>query len=309
MSSPTSGPVIGDALHIAHLVVRHHEISVAALARRSDLDSGRLDRAIRKVVSAGLAVRADGGAGVVLQSTRVLPPRPSSGHRVAAWLREGDLNSRQIYGHENCPQTTVVRVRQAIRAAKKDIVIVLASEGAATVATRWAGRALLEGLRRGVEIRIGIDAAHARQNSEAVHAMGAQLAEAGAEVGYCLAPVRRTVLVADRVSSVLEQPGAGSEPAISLVVDPVVGEIVHDHATVSCRDMTPFGAEPPSEPNETDRRIIALLRAGSTDASAARKLGITDRTFRRHVKAMCERLDARSRFEAGVAAVLRGWVS
>jgi DNA-binding NarL/FixJ family response regulator len=44
------------------------------------------------------------------------------------------------------------------------------------------------------------------------------------------------------------------------------------------------------------------------DEQAARRLEISVRTYRRKVTALCDRLQASSRFEAGVAAARRGLV-
>jgi len=57
-----------------------------------------------------------------------------------------------------------------------------------------------------------------------------------------------------------------------------------------------------------ERRILHQLCHGAKDASAARTLGISVRTYRRHVTALCLRLGASSRFEAGVNAALTGLV-
>ncbi len=48
--------------------------------------------------------------------------------------------------------------------------------------------------------------------------------------------------------------------------------------------------------------VIRLLAAGHTDAVAARKLGISERQFRRHVSVLMQELDASSRFQAGIEA-------
>jgi DNA-binding CsgD family transcriptional regulator len=55
-------------------------------------------------------------------------------------------------------------------------------------------------------------------------------------------------------------------------------------------------------------RILRCLSAGLKDEQAARRLEISVRTYRRRVTALCERLDASSRFEAGMAAAKRGLV-
>ncbi|WP_144276673.1 response regulator transcription factor [Parenemella sanctibonifatiensis] len=50
----------------------------------------------------------------------------------------------------------------------------------------------------------------------------------------------------------------------------------------------------------TPEAVAALLAEGLTDTAAARRLGITDRQFRRHVAQLMDELGATSRFQAGV---------
>lgn len=54
------------------------------------------------------------------------------------------------------------------------------------------------------------------------------------------------------------------------------------------------------------RRILERLRDGHTDATAARELQVSLRTYRRHVAEIMRELDASSRFQAGVRAVELG---
>jgi DNA-binding CsgD family transcriptional regulator len=56
------------------------------------------------------------------------------------------------------------------------------------------------------------------------------------------------------------------------------------------------------------QEILTLLGHGHTDDTAARKLGISVRTYRRHVAAIMRDLGAESRFQAGVLAQERGLV-
>jgi len=70
---------------------------------------------------------------------------------------------------------------------------------------------------------------------------------------------------------------------------------------------------PADVPQETElsareRELLALLTAGWTDESAAARLGLSVRTIRRTMSDIMHRLGARSRFQAGVKAVDRGWV-
>ncbi|MBW1598593.1 response regulator transcription factor [Streptomyces sp. JJ38] len=51
-----------------------------------------------------------------------------------------------------------------------------------------------------------------------------------------------------------------------------------------------------------------MLVRGLTDRAVARRLGLSERTVRRMVAHLMDRLGAASRFEAGARAVERGWL-
>ncbi|WP_328912078.1 MULTISPECIES: helix-turn-helix transcriptional regulator [unclassified Streptomyces] len=55
-----------------------------------------------------------------------------------------------------------------------------------------------------------------------------------------------------------------------------------------------------TEPGSPLAQILPLLGSGWTDTAAARELGWSVRTYRRHVADLMQRLRARSRFEAGM---------
>jgi DNA-binding CsgD family transcriptional regulator len=57
-----------------------------------------------------------------------------------------------------------------------------------------------------------------------------------------------------------------------------------------------------------ERRVFEQLASGIKDEAAARKLGVSVRTYRRYVTELCERLGASSRFEAGIRAARAGLV-
>ncbi len=56
-----------------------------------------------------------------------------------------------------------------------------------------------------------------------------------------------------------------------------------------------------------EREVLVMLSAGRTDESMAAQLGLSVRTVRRMISALMGRLDARSRFQAGVRAANLGW--
>ncbi|WP_127504025.1 LuxR C-terminal-related transcriptional regulator [Actinoplanes solisilvae] len=74
---------------------------------------------------------------------------------------------------------------------------------------------------------------------------------------------------------------------------------------------TPFPSPPPADGHGlTDQAvaILRLLRQGRTDEAIGRQLQLSERTVRRTVRDLMQRLDAESRFQAGVEAALRRWI-
>ena len=60
--------------------------------------------------------------------------------------------------------------------------------------------------------------------------------------------------------------------------------------------------------SDQERLILTLLAAGVPDATVARRVGVSQRTFDRRVRSVMDRLNARTRFQAGVLAARRGWL-
>lgn len=62
-------------------------------------------------------------------------------------------------------------------------------------------------------------------------------------------------------------------------------------------------------PSPEERALLPLLTAGLTDRAMAAELGCSERTVRRRLRAMFDRLDATTRTQAGYQAVARGWLA
>lgn len=70
----------------------------------------------------------------------------------------------------------------------------------------------------------------------------------------------------------------------------------------------PVAVEGPEGPSEDELMLVRLLHAGFKDQAIARQLGVSVRTATRRVASLMRRLDAGTRFQAGVKARERGWV-
>jgi DNA-binding NarL/FixJ family response regulator len=71
----------------------------------------------------------------------------------------------------------------------------------------------------------------------------------------------------------------------------------------AARERTPEEGITPGE-----QELLKLLASGLTDEAAGKRLGVSLRTVRRQMAGLMERLNATSRFEAGLKAAQRGWL-
>ncbi|OHV47242.1 hypothetical protein BCD48_19545 [Pseudofrankia sp. BMG5.36] len=73
-------------------------------------------------------------------------------------------------------------------------------------------------------------------------------------------------------------------------------------------DRRPGDGDDNAPPSPAELLLLQLLADGAKDESAARSLGVSVRTVRRMVADLMRRLEARSRFQAGILAKRRGWL-
>ena len=123
----------------------------------------------------------------------------------------------------------------------------------------------------------------------------------------------RMVLFDDEVALLPVDPDNTKKGAIQLAERGVIAALVALFDQV-WEAAAPFGAASCRERNDDgltgqEAQLLRLLAGGLTDEVAARKLGISLRTVRRMMSELMVRLEARSRFEAGVRAAQRGWLS
>ncbi len=138
------------------------------------------------------------------------------------------------------------------------------------------------------------------------------LAVAGAEVRFADRLPHR-LLVFDRRVAVVPGPRTATGTGAVVVRQRVLARSLAHMAVAMFRTGRPLheehaGISEPLGPTAMDRRMLELMGSGLADGAIARRLGVTDRTFRRYVGSLLARLGASSRFDAGVKAVERGWV-
>jgi DNA-binding CsgD family transcriptional regulator len=130
----------------------------------------------------------------------------------------------------------------------------------------------------------------------------------GGEVQRSISSLPLSVVIVDDATCIVEWSGEGRGPQ---------GMKGHARGAVAAglkvferfwQLGTPIGDDVEGELDGRDAQVLRLMAAGVTDAAIARHTGFSQRTVERRVRHLMERLDAQTRFQAGVQAVHRGWL-
>jgi len=194
-----------------------------------------------------------------------------------------------------------------LASAVSDVLVMSTGAGTAPFGTfRWIDR---ENLRRGVRYRVLFP------DSARLSRRLSGLSLAGAEVRTDV-EVPMEAVVIDGVTALLPAERSGPERLTCAAVFRLPSVVtatreLFDRIWPAAVPLTPVdlpdGADA-SALTDRERALLSLLCSGSTDESAAARLGISVRTVRRMVAGIMNRLVARSRFQAGVKAADRGWL-
>jgi DNA-binding CsgD family transcriptional regulator/sugar-specific transcriptional regulator TrmB len=190
-------------------------------------------------------------------------------------------------------------------------ILAFCPDGALTDDNMKASRALDEAvLGRGVRMRtIYLDSI---VNDTRSASYAEWLVSAGAEVRTVPMSPPRMLIYDRRVAVVPIDPDNTAAGAVLLNGAGVVAALCELFSYV-WESALPLGtgSPRPADPDELTPQEMAVLRLlahGHTDETVARKLGVSVRTSRRITANIAKRLGVRSRFQAGVEAVRRGWL-
>lgn len=172
-----------------------------------------------------------------------------------------------------------------------------------------AAQADLELIERGVSVRVVYPSSFAQ--IDYVRDFVAQQVDAGAYYRFADAVPYR-LIISDGLRAVVPHAATEEAQGAILTSEPTFVRALRHLAMGMLRqgvDLAGIDASGGhSGPSEMELKVIRVLSMGLTDEAAARRLCVSERTFRRHVSALMERLGAVSRFQAGVRAVERGWL-
>jgi DNA-binding CsgD family transcriptional regulator/sugar-specific transcriptional regulator TrmB len=163
-------------------------------------------------------------------------------------------------------------------------------------------------LKRQIRLRtVGLDSI---RNDSATMAHARFLTENGAEFRTSAILPHRMVIVDRRVALVPIDPANTRKGALLISGSGILAPMIALFEQV-WEIATPLGAA--ADPDRQgltpqEKALLRLLGQGLTDEAAAARMGVSQRTARRMMADLMERLHARSRFEAGLRAARRGWL-
>jgi DNA-binding CsgD family transcriptional regulator len=131
------------------------------------------------------------------------------------------------------------------------------------------------------------------------------IAAEGAKVRICNAPLPHETLIVDKKLAVLAGEWVAGERDFTIVTAPHVVASVRMLVLTAWQGATELADYLPAPTPYVDEQgltILRMLSAGQKDETAARRLGLSVRTYRRRVAELMELLGASSRFQAGVRA-------
>ena len=136
------------------------------------------------------------------------------------------------------------------------------------------------------------------------------LADSGGEVRTVPAVPLHVVIIDRRVAVLPVDPADPAAGAVEVTNPSVVLALcaLFQHVWATARPITPPNRYGGAALTRTEADVLRLLAEGHTSESAARRLGISGRSVRRIAAGLTGRLQAASRFQAGVAAVRAGWL-
>lgn len=318
-----------ETLAVYRAVLLHHRTDAAGLAAMMDLPEQRVAEAVERLADLSLLapsweepgrlrpVSPDVGLGVMLQRERQeLAERQQrieqSRSALASLAAEYTAQTRS----GGLDRSEAVVGIDAIRSRLESLAMGCAKEslafhpdGALTEESIEAGRPLNErALDRGVRFRTLYLDSIARDRTTREYAKW--MAEHGSEIRTSpTLPLR--LLIVDGVTAMVPGPPQGAQPTALVLTSPPVVQAMLALFEAYWERGTQLGR--PADRSESgltpqEHELLRLLAAGATDEAVARAMGIGVRTERRIVAELMERLQASSRFEAGVKAARYDWV-
>ncbi|MFE4617536.1 LuxR C-terminal-related transcriptional regulator [Streptomyces sp. NPDC056747] len=198
-----------------------------------------------------------------------------------------------------------LRLLEAAQGCTTEVLVMQPCVARETPEFRLARPLVLEAVRRGAQGRILYP--HTARGDSDTRAHLGELLPAGGQV-RTTNEVRDRFLVFDRKTAFIP---AGEGDAIAVVYDNAVAAFLaglHARVWESAFDFDSGAPGYAGTMGDLKATLLDLLASGAKDEVIARRVGMSERTLRRHVATIMQDLSASSRFQAGVLAARTGLV-
>ncbi|KFU82100.1 regulatory protein, luxR family [Amycolatopsis lurida] len=206
------------------------------------------------------------------------------------------------------PRETELRLVETANGCKSEVLMMQSCVAHEPPEARHLRPLVLDALRRGIRVRVLYP--HAARADAATRSFLCNVASLGGRVRTS-GEIFDRFAVFDREVAFLRA-GLDGDQAVAMVHGPVIAQFLagtHDRGWESGTDFDPGRAGYAGTLDVVKSRVLDLLAAGLKDEVIARRVGLSERTLRRHISAMMRELAAESRFQAGVAAARAGLVA
>ncbi|MFZ4273105.1 LuxR C-terminal-related transcriptional regulator [Streptomyces arboris] len=198
-----------------------------------------------------------------------------------------------------------LRLLEAAQSCTTEVLVMQPCVARETRELRLARPLVLEALRRGARGRILYP--HTARGDSGTRAHLGELLPAGGRV-RTTKEVSDRFLVFDRKTAFIP---SGEDGEIAVVYESTVAAFLaglHARVWESAVDFDSGAAGYAGTMEELKATLLSLLASGAKDEVIARRVGMSERTLRRHVATIMQDLSASSRFQAGVLAARTGLV-
>lgn len=158
-------------------------------------------------------------------------------------------------------------------------------------------------VKRGLTIRKLYSAAALRDEEQRLHLL--DLRAAGAQVRLAATALPHETIISDRKAMILAGRTIRGEREFTATTSTILIEGVYamfEAAWQGATALADYLAQDLPHIDADGRALLQMLTTGLTDEAAARRMGMSLRTYRRRVAEMMRLLEAESRFQAGVRA-------
>ncbi|WP_326665081.1 LuxR C-terminal-related transcriptional regulator [Streptomyces sp. NBC_00385] len=230
-----------------------------------------------------------------------------------------DRIAAQLLSSVNTPRATgieTVRGGAAIAARVASLVVSASEEVALLDRPPYAASQpdgmpapldVAEPVRRGVRVRVAVDREGLSFQGRA-RGLG-DLARQGVQIRVGTDLPTKLITV-DRRVTLLPPTDAADPTASALVVsDSLLSNALVPLFEAVWERAVPIGSVTHDRITDEDRELLTMLASGLKDEAMARRLDIHVHTVRRRITRLMQALNAETRFQAGVQAALRGWLT